>query len=181
MSSVKIELREDQVEKIHAICDSFDNREGELINVLHKTQGTFGYLPAEVQEVIAEKMGIPYPSLARYWQGRAVFPAALIRSLFLATDQNIRVAEFMLLEGSDYRLERISSTPEKIDISRSLMVLNKMEGEISGLYLAATHEDSEHGEKISFAEARALSEALRKLSRLAEDLRSVIKNLHDIE
>jgi NADH-quinone oxidoreductase subunit E/NADP-reducing hydrogenase subunit HndA len=58
MSSVKIELREDQVEKIHAICDSFDNREGELINVLHKTQGTFGYLPAEVQEVIAEKMGI---------------------------------------------------------------------------------------------------------------------------
>jgi NADH-quinone oxidoreductase subunit E/NADP-reducing hydrogenase subunit HndA len=59
MSSVKIELKKEQVDKIHAICDSFGNLEGELINVLHKTQGTLGYLPAEVQEVIAEKMGIP--------------------------------------------------------------------------------------------------------------------------
>jgi len=59
MSSVKIELRKDQVDKIHAICDSFGNQEGELINVLHKSQGAFGYLPAEVQEVIAEKMEIP--------------------------------------------------------------------------------------------------------------------------
>jgi NADP-reducing hydrogenase subunit HndA len=59
MSSVKVELRQEQIEKIHAICDSFGNHEGELINVLHKTQGTFGYLPAEVQEVIAEKLKIP--------------------------------------------------------------------------------------------------------------------------
>ncbi|MEA3460554.1 MAG: NAD(P)H-dependent oxidoreductase subunit E [Bacteroidota bacterium] len=59
MSSVKIELRQDQVDKIHSICDSFDNQEGELINVLHKCQETFGYLPAEVQEFISEKMEIP--------------------------------------------------------------------------------------------------------------------------
>lgn len=59
MSSVKIELRQDQIEKIHSICDSFGNQEGELINVLHKCQETFGYLPAEVQEVISEKMSIP--------------------------------------------------------------------------------------------------------------------------
>ena len=58
MSSVKIELRQDQIDKIHAICDSFGNEAGELINVLHKSQETFGYLPAEVQEVIAEKMEI---------------------------------------------------------------------------------------------------------------------------
>lgn len=58
MSSVKIELRQDQIDMIHAICDSFGNREGELINVLHKSQETFGYLPAEVQEVISEKMEI---------------------------------------------------------------------------------------------------------------------------
>lgn len=58
MSSVKIELRQDQIDKIHSICDSFGNQEGELINVLHKTQETFGYLPAEVQEVIADKMEI---------------------------------------------------------------------------------------------------------------------------
>ena len=59
MSSVKIELRQDQLDKIHSICDSFGNQEGELINVLHKCQETFGYLPAEVQEVISEKMEIP--------------------------------------------------------------------------------------------------------------------------
>ena len=58
MSSVKIELRKDQVDKIHAICDSFGNQEGELINVLHKSQATFGYLPAEMQEVIADKLDI---------------------------------------------------------------------------------------------------------------------------
>jgi len=58
MSSVKIELREDQIEKIHAICDSFGNQEGELINVLHRTQETFGYLPAELQEVISEKLEV---------------------------------------------------------------------------------------------------------------------------
>ena len=59
MSSVKIELRQDQLDKIHSICDSFGNEEGELINVLHKCQESFGYLPAEVQEVISEKMEIP--------------------------------------------------------------------------------------------------------------------------
>ena len=59
MSSVKIELRQDQVDKIHSICDSFGNQEGELINVLHKSQETFGYMSAEVQEVISEKMEIP--------------------------------------------------------------------------------------------------------------------------
>ncbi|HDS07448.1 MAG TPA: NADH-quinone oxidoreductase subunit NuoE [Bacteroides sp.] len=59
MSSVKIELRKDQIEKIHETCEQFGNSEGELINILHRVQGTFGYLPAEVQEVIAEKLNIP--------------------------------------------------------------------------------------------------------------------------
>ena len=59
MSSIKIELRKEDIEKIHEICDSFDNEPLELINVLHKCQGHFGYLPAEVQEAIAEKMNVP--------------------------------------------------------------------------------------------------------------------------
>lgn len=59
MSSVKVELRKDQIEKIQSFCDEFNNAHGELINVLHKTQSEFGYLPAEVQEVIADKMGMP--------------------------------------------------------------------------------------------------------------------------
>ncbi len=58
MSSVKIELREDQIEKIEEICKSFNYEHGELINVLHKCQEEFGYLPAEIQEVVAQKMNV---------------------------------------------------------------------------------------------------------------------------
>ena len=55
---VRIKLSEDKIEKINEICDSFDNDPGELINVLHETQITFGYLPAEVQEVVANRLNI---------------------------------------------------------------------------------------------------------------------------
>lgn len=58
MSSVKIELRKDQIDRIKEICKSFNDAEGELINVLHKCQSEFGYLPAEIQEVVAEEMNI---------------------------------------------------------------------------------------------------------------------------
>lgn len=59
MSSIKVELKQSDIEKIKEICQSFNNDPGELINVLHKTQGHFGYLPAEVQEQIADELNIP--------------------------------------------------------------------------------------------------------------------------
>ncbi len=59
MSSIKIELRKEDVDKINEICDSFDNEPLELINILHKTQEHFGYLPAEIQEATASKLNIP--------------------------------------------------------------------------------------------------------------------------
>ena len=58
MSSVKIELRKDQIDKIEEICQSFHYEHGELINVLHRCQEEFGYLPAEIQEVVADKMKV---------------------------------------------------------------------------------------------------------------------------
>ncbi len=58
MSHIKVELKKEQVAKIKDICKSFNNEAGELINVLHKTQGSFGYLPAEVQEVIARELNV---------------------------------------------------------------------------------------------------------------------------
>ncbi|MBQ3382522.1 MAG: NAD(P)H-dependent oxidoreductase subunit E [Bacteroidales bacterium] len=45
--------------KIEAICDKFGNKPGELINILHEAQHTVGYLPMEVQAVIARKLNIP--------------------------------------------------------------------------------------------------------------------------
>ncbi len=46
-------LNKQHTDKIKAICKSFNNDSGELINVLHKCQEHFGYLPKEVQEEIA--------------------------------------------------------------------------------------------------------------------------------
>ncbi|OFY65166.1 MAG: NAD(P)-dependent iron-only hydrogenase diaphorase iron-sulfur protein [Bacteroidetes bacterium RBG_13_42_15] len=59
MSSIKIELRQEDVAKIKEICASFKNNPQELINVLHKCQEHFGYLPAEVQEVASMELGVP--------------------------------------------------------------------------------------------------------------------------
>ena len=45
--------------KIDEICEEHGNDAGELINILHETQKTFGYLPHEVQVLVAKKLGIP--------------------------------------------------------------------------------------------------------------------------
>ncbi|MGD9929532.1 MAG: NADH-quinone oxidoreductase subunit NuoE [Mangrovibacterium sp.] len=52
----KIKLAEKTVELIREICAQFNNQETELINVLHQVQQKLGYLPAEVQEVIAKEL-----------------------------------------------------------------------------------------------------------------------------
>lgn len=54
----KVKLSEDKINKIKGICASFGNQPSEAINVLHKVQGEFGYLPAEVQEVIAQEINV---------------------------------------------------------------------------------------------------------------------------
>ncbi len=59
MSSVKIKLNPAEVDKLKAACAELNNEPSELINALHKAQSLFGYLPAEVQEVIAEEMNVP--------------------------------------------------------------------------------------------------------------------------
>ena len=51
-------LHQCQIKTIQEICQSFGNQAGELINILHKTQEAFGYLPAEVQQVIAKELNI---------------------------------------------------------------------------------------------------------------------------
>lgn len=48
-----------QKDKIAEICKEFGNKAGELINVLHKCQGEFGFLPEEVQREIAKGLNIP--------------------------------------------------------------------------------------------------------------------------
>ena len=59
MAKIIVKMRKEVKEKIVDICNEFNNQPGELINVLHKTQDYLGYLPAEVQELIAEQLHIP--------------------------------------------------------------------------------------------------------------------------
>jgi len=58
MTSIKVKLKEKDVEQLKQVCRDFNNESGELINVLHKAQGIFGYLPAEVQEVVAKELNV---------------------------------------------------------------------------------------------------------------------------
>jgi len=60
----KIKLAEKTVVLIQEICASYGNKGNELINVLHGVQNKLGYLPAEVQEVIAKELKI---SVARVY------------------------------------------------------------------------------------------------------------------
>jgi NADH-quinone oxidoreductase subunit E/NADP-reducing hydrogenase subunit HndA len=54
-----IKLSEAKINFIKDVCKSYGNKPGEVINVLHKVQGEYGYLPAEVQELVAKELGIP--------------------------------------------------------------------------------------------------------------------------
>ncbi|HKK80998.1 MAG TPA: NADH-quinone oxidoreductase subunit NuoE [Prolixibacteraceae bacterium] len=55
----KVKLSEYATHTIKEVCKSFDNNEHELINVLHQVQNKLGYLPAEVQELIATELNMP--------------------------------------------------------------------------------------------------------------------------
>ena len=43
----------------NTICEKYGNDEGELINILHETQNLIGYLPEEVQRLVAKNLNIP--------------------------------------------------------------------------------------------------------------------------
>ena len=54
-----IKLSESKINFVKDICKQYNNEGGEVINVLHKVQGEFGYLSAEVQELVAKELNIP--------------------------------------------------------------------------------------------------------------------------
>ncbi|HPR33199.1 MAG TPA: NADH-quinone oxidoreductase subunit NuoE [Prolixibacteraceae bacterium] len=52
----KIKLSEYATNTVKEVCARYNHNEGELINVLHQVQQKLGYLPAEVQELIAQEL-----------------------------------------------------------------------------------------------------------------------------
>ncbi len=53
-----LKLADSKVQELKDVCKKFDYDKSELINVLHEAQGIFGYLPAEVQEVVANELKV---------------------------------------------------------------------------------------------------------------------------
>ncbi len=58
-SSPQIVLAEPLVKQLKDYVTGLPDKEGQLINVLHQAQGIFGYLPREVQRLVAQEMGVP--------------------------------------------------------------------------------------------------------------------------
>lgn len=58
-TKIKLHIPTSKVKEVEEICHQFNNDPGELITILHTVQGLLGYLPAEVQEIIAHELHIP--------------------------------------------------------------------------------------------------------------------------
>lgn len=54
-----IERRKKLYEEIDEVIDSYQGKDGSLIQVLHQVQNIYGYLPLELQEHIAQRMELP--------------------------------------------------------------------------------------------------------------------------
>jgi transcriptional regulator with XRE-family HTH domain len=124
---------------------------------------------------VAERMGVPYPTLSKYWLGKRRFPAALVKPLFRAANEDTRIAEFFLLDGSGYRLERTADTAPPADLPRAVIMLASLEAKVTELYLAATTPESEAGTRVSPTEAEALRGAVQQLITHAERLRAALR------
>lgn len=55
----KKETEQEKYDKIAAVIAEYRGREGSLIQILHMAQGIYGYLPLQVQQFIAERLGKP--------------------------------------------------------------------------------------------------------------------------
>lgn len=54
---------DDNYHELDKVIKEYKDKEGSLITILHQAQKIFGYLPREVQQYIAAKMGIPLPEV----------------------------------------------------------------------------------------------------------------------
>ncbi|MCY6353757.1 NADH-quinone oxidoreductase subunit NuoE family protein [Clostridium sp. ZS2-4] len=51
-------LANEKFQELEYFIDTLEDKQGALIEVLHKAQGLFGYLPEEVQRFVAKKLNI---------------------------------------------------------------------------------------------------------------------------
>jgi len=54
-----VQLKNPMYAELDRVIDSYRDVKGPLIQVLHRAQEIFGYLPPEVQQFVSQRMGIP--------------------------------------------------------------------------------------------------------------------------
>lgn len=59
MKGIGQDFPKEMYDELGAYIDSLDTTKGALIEILHKAQEIFGYLPRDVQLYVARKLGIP--------------------------------------------------------------------------------------------------------------------------
>jgi transcriptional regulator with XRE-family HTH domain len=153
----------------------WSREKAEISEFLYKV--LVGDAPRGYARQVATRMGVPYPTLSKYWLGKRRFPASLVKPLFLATDEDVRVAEFFVLDGSSYRLERSSEPEAPADLTRAVMTLASIEAKVTDLYLSSTAAGSESGTGIGPGEAEALRGAIQQLISHAERLRAALRSV----
>ncbi len=94
------------VEQVEAICDKHGNNPGELINILHEAQNLHGYLPEEMQRIIARKLNIP---------ASKVYGVVTFYSFFTMTPKgkhpiSVCLGTACYVRGSEKLLEEIKRT-----------------------------------------------------------------------
>jgi NADP-reducing hydrogenase subunit HndA len=112
-----IKLSEKTINVIKEVCSNFRNEGSELINVLHQVQGKLGYLPAEVQEVIARELNISvakvYGVVTFYSYFTMIPMGEYPISICMGTACYVRGAEQVLAEFKrQLKIEVGQSTPD---------------------------------------------------------------------
>ena len=91
-----------QFQELEAFIKGLPDKRGELITVLHKAQGIFGYLPEEVQAFVAKKLDIPlakvYGVVTFYSFFTMVPKGKVVVSVCMGTACYVRGAEEVLAE-----------------------------------------------------------------------------------
>lgn len=105
----KEEFPKEKFNELEAFINNLETTKGALIEILHKAQGIFGYLPRDVQLFVSRKLGIP---------GAEVFGVVSFYSYFTTKPRgkhtlSVCMGTACFVRGSDKIIERFK---EKLGI-----------------------------------------------------------------
>ena len=95
----------EQEQKLREVIASYRDTQGALMPVLQKAQDIYGYLPIEVQTIIAEELGLSTASL------RSIRPANIASPFALAQPVTSRVLRTFLMNSRNSSASRPAAQP----------------------------------------------------------------------